>query len=93
MLKRNLHTQLYVGRGSKYGNPFKVTPTCSRIEAVKKYRVWLWKEIQEKRMSLEDLAFLADKTLYCPGCGIGHPECHGRVLEKACEWAISQLAG
>ena len=25
---------------------------------------------------------LDGKTLFCPGCGVGSPTCHGRVLEK-----------
>ena len=33
-----------------------------------------------------DVLELDSKILVCPGCGRDHPDCHGRLLEKAIIW-------
>ena len=87
---------VYVGRAGNgesgfWGNPFRVTATLTAKEAVAKYRVWLWEQIKCEKVTLRDLARLKGRTLYCPGCGIGNPECHARVLERAAKWACREL--
>ena len=37
---------VYVGRGSRWGNPFVIGRDGDRAEVVHKYRRWLWRAIQ-----------------------------------------------
>lgn len=61
---------VYVGRPSKWGNPFKVGRDGSREEVITKYRAWL-------PMSGLDLSELRDKDLVCWCAPL---PCHADVL-------------
>ena len=73
---------VYIGRGSKWGNPFthiadKKTKAdfvvASRDEAIESYRDWLLNQPQ----LLKDLDELKGKTL---GCFCKPKRCHGDIL-------------
>jgi hypothetical protein len=65
--------RVYVGRPSKWGNPFVIPRHGSRAEVIAKYREWIVR--QPKLMA--DLPELRGKDLVCH-CA---PEpCHGDVL-------------
>jgi hypothetical protein len=73
---------IYIGRGSKWGNPFshKENTTAkfkvsSRKEAVEKYEEW----IKTQPHLMESLDELRGKTL---GCWCKPQSCHGDVLKK-----------
>jgi hypothetical protein len=34
----------------------------------------------------DQLMKLLDEELFCPGCGIGLPTCHARIIERAIDW-------
>ena len=71
--KRDL---MYIGRGSIWGNPFKVTITTSRIVAIEKYRPYIKKKLQESP-KLYNLDKLRGKILVC----FCKPQaCHGDIL-------------
>lgn len=79
---------VYIGRPSKWGNPFPITPSCSREESISKYKKFLWGQIQAGEVSLEELAALHNKTL---ACWCAPKPCHGDVLTKAADWAHGKL--
>jgi len=73
---------VYIGRGSKWGNPFshkeKTTAkfrVANRKEAVEKYEEW----IKTQEHLLESLPELEGKVL---GCWCKPQSCHGDVLKK-----------
>lgn len=66
---------VYIGRPSKWGNPFQIGPDGTREEVIDKYRKWL--ESQPNLM--KDLKELKGKTL---GCWCSPNPCHGDVLIK-----------
>ncbi|MBW6491886.1 MAG: DUF4326 domain-containing protein [Lentimicrobium sp.] len=75
---------VYIGRGSKWGNPFthKQNTTAkfivgSRAEAVAAYEKWITEG--EGKYLLKDLHQLKGKVL---GCWCSPLECHGDVLIK-----------
>lgn len=39
--KRSSETQLYIGRPSKWGNPFVIGRDGSRADVIAKYRAWI----------------------------------------------------
>ena len=66
---------VYIGRGSKWGNPFRIGEHGSRAEVVEKYQKYV---LEGKGCHLQSsLHELRGKTLVC----YCHPQaCHGDVL-------------
>ena len=73
---------VYIGRGSKWGNPFThksgtkaiwIVPT--RKEAIEKYKEWIING--EGKHLIKDLFELKNKTL---GCWCKPKSCHGDIL-------------
>ena len=79
-----------IDRATLWGNPFamKDKSEAERRKVIAQYKNWLWGQIQDGRVTIEELAELHGKDLYC-WC---HPSaCHGDILEKAAEWAFIQV--
>ena len=64
---------VYIGRPSKWGNPFTIGKDGSRDDVIDKYKLW----ILSNQELLSDLSELKDKTL---GCWCHPLPCHGDVL-------------
>ena len=76
--RRLSENQVYVGRPSKWGNPFSIGKDGNREEVIKKYEEW----IVNQPMLLESLYELKGKDLVC-WCW---PEsCHAEVLLRLIE--------
>tara|TARA_Y100000310_G_scaffold345494_1_gene465634 strand:- start:5824 stop:6111 length:288 start_codon:yes stop_codon:yes gene_type:complete len=81
--KRFQEYDVYIGRGSKWGNPYTHLTgktkaqfiVDSREEAIAKYEEW----IKEQPELLADLHELKDKRL---GCFCKPSACHGDILAK-----------
>lgn len=69
---------VYIGRPSKWGNPFVIGPDGTREEVIEKYEKWLLQQ-PELMASLHELK---GKTL---GCWCSPKACHGDVLVKYAE--------
>ena len=71
--KRSSQSRIYVGRPSKWGNPFVIGRDGTRDEVIAKYRAWI---VQQPAL-MTALHDLRGKDLVC-WCA---PEsCHGDVL-------------
>ena len=66
---------VYVGRPSKWGNPFEIGRDGSREEVIAKYAEWL----QSQSQLLSALPELKDKTL---ACWCSPKACHADILAK-----------
>lgn len=75
---------VYIGRGSRWGNPFKIGPDGDRLEVILKYRRHLWQCLREGSVTQNDLLSLQGRTL---GCYCAPKPCHGHVLLMAIAWA------
>jgi len=64
---------IYIGRPSKWGNPFTIGEDGTREQVIKKYRDW----ITTQPDLLLALPELKDKIL---GCWCAPKSCHGDVL-------------
>ena len=64
---------VYIGRGSKWGNPFRIGIDGTREDVIKQYRDW----IQTQPHLLNSLEELRGKTL---GCFCSPQACHGDIL-------------
>lgn len=66
---------VFIGRPSKWGNPFTIGSDGDRKEVIDKYRSW----IKKQSTLMECLPELNNKTLAC----FCHPKpCHGDVLAE-----------
>jgi hypothetical protein len=76
--KRKDKYDVYIGRPSKWGNPFKVGRDGTREEVIEKYREW----IKTQPELLAQLGELRGKIL---GCWCKPKACHGDVLVELIE--------
>jgi hypothetical protein len=70
---------VYIGRPSKWGNPFVIGKDGSRDEVIEKFRIWG----KARKMDEQARQELKGKVL---GCWCSPQACHGDVLA---EWANS----
>ncbi|WYV99203.1 hypothetical protein KoPa4_00035 [Pseudomonas phage vB_PpuM-KoPa-4] len=95
VVNRRTHDfDIYIGRGSFWGNEFshkKGTQAkylvATREEAVECYRQQLWQKIKDGVVTIEMLLELDGNLL---GCYCSPLPCHGDVLVKAVKWAKQQ---
>jgi len=74
---------VYVGRPSKWGNPYVIGKDGDRKTVIEKYRKYLW----NNKHLLGQIRELLNKDLVCY-CA---PEpCHGDVLLDALEWSMER---
>ena len=66
---------VYIGRPSKWGNPFRIGRDGNREEVIRKYREWL---LNNPKL-LAQIHELRGKTL---GCWCKPAACHGDVLAE-----------
>ena len=79
---------VYIGRGSKWGNPFVMLGEGTRDKVCEEYSSYLKGQIKAGEVSVQELAELHGKDLVC---FCAPRRCHGHTLEKAAEWAANKL--
>jgi len=67
--------EIFIGRPSKWGNPFREDVHGTKAECVEQYRIWLMKP--EQKWILDDILELDGKVL---GCYCYPKKCHGNEL-------------
>ena len=71
---------VYISRGSQWGNPFRIGVHGTRDQVIDRYERWLL----EQPHLIDALGELTDKTL---GCWCAPYRCHGDVLA----WRASRI--
>lgn len=74
---------VYIGRGSLWGNPFVIGRDGTREDVIDKYTKYLWRELKNGRITKEMLISLDGKVL---GCYCKPKSCHGDIIKKAVNW-------
>lgn len=69
---------VYIGRPSKWGNPFMIGRDGNRDDVIEKYKAW----IRTQEQLLDSLRELKDKIL---GCYCAPLPCHGDILKELIE--------
>lgn len=84
---------VYIGRGSIWGNPFSHLPetkaqylVATREESVSMYRQYLWHQLAQGVITIEMLRNLNGKRL---GCFCKPQSCHGDIIVKSVAWAMT----
>jgi hypothetical protein len=70
---------VYIGRPSIYGNPFKIGIDGNREEVIKKYKEWFDKQIQTNIIFKRKIHSLKGKIL---GCFCKPLSCHGDIIAE-----------
>jgi hypothetical protein len=78
---------VYIGRGSRWGNPYRIGPDGDRAAVIAKYKQLLWRQIKEGIVTTDDLRQLDGKRL---GCFCKPAACHGDVIAAAVDWALAK---
>ena len=68
---------VYIGRGSIFGNPFRIGEDGSRDQVIAKYRVWFYEKLTTDAIFRAKVEALKDKRL---GCYCKPLACHGDVI-------------
>ncbi len=89
VVNRKAPHDVYIGRGSRWGNPFPITSDQPRDVVIERYRKHLLGQVERGEVTLHDLASLGGKRL---GCFCTPRACHGDVLVRASVWAQGELA-
>lgn len=71
---------IYIGRGSVWGNPFIIGRDGTREEVIEKYRKW----IETQPVLLSKIHLLKGKRL---GCFCKPLKCHGDILARLADGA------
>lgn len=88
---------VYIGRGSKWGNPFthikdKETKAefvvSTREESIEKFREYILDKIEKGEVSIDELLELAGKRL---GCFCKPKSCHGDILVEIVSTILNSL--
>lgn len=82
-LYKEPHT-VYIGRGSKWGNPFVIGKNGDREAVIALYRKYLWQKIKSTR---DDFQNIQGQTL---GCFCKPQACHGDVIVQAMNWILEE---
>lgn len=80
---------IYIGRGSKWGNPFVIGQHGTRTEVCDKYENRLQRQLDAGIITHEELAELHGKDLVCFCAPL---RCHGHTLEGYAQDATVVLA-
>ena len=79
---------IYIGRGSKWGNPFIMGKDGDRETVIRKYKELLEQKIHCGQIRAFDLAELADRPLVC---FCAPKACHGDILAAFSDAALKAM--
>lgn len=68
---------VYIGRGSDFGNPYRIGPDGTREEVIVKYRDYFYQRIVYDEMFKKAVLNLRGKRL---GCFCKPKDCHGDII-------------
>ena len=75
---------VYIGRGSKWGNPYRIGKDGDRTDVICKYRANLKKRVLSGEITTEELLSLDGERL---GCFCKPKSCHGDIIVEMIELA------
>jgi hypothetical protein len=70
---------VYIGRGSIWGNPYVIGIDGNRVDVIAKYELYIRKLLEDKPSLVEELKKLKGRKL---GCFCKPLDCHGDILIK-----------
>jgi len=68
---------VYVGRPTDFGNPFKIGKDGNRLEVIEKYKEWFYYQLEKDTEFKRKVIGLKGKIL---GCWCYPKDCHARII-------------
>jgi len=84
-LKLKEKYDVYIGRGSPFGNPFKIGVDGDREQVITKYRDYFYNRIKNDAVFRQQVKQLKGKIL---GCFCKPLPCHGDVIVEYLECSL-----
>ena len=87
----NFFEEVYVGRPSILGNPFRIGPDGDRDSVIAKYKIWILGQIETNgavRAELVKIKRLAEKGNVVLYCWCAPLKCHADVIKSLIETGI-----
>ena len=78
--EKNSADNIYVGRGSRWGNPYIIGRDGNRKEVIELYKIWLEINLNDDPDFLEPLRYKKGFICYCAPL-----DCHANVLANFLE--------
>lgn len=79
---RKTPCDVYIGRGSPFGNPFIIGKDGTREEVIEKYEKYFYEKIVEDDHFLQQVISLYSKRI---GCYCAPLACHGDIIKQYLE--------
>jgi len=76
------YEDIYIGRGSPFGNPYIEGKDGTRKEVIEKYRDWFYKRINKKPRFKRAVEALRGRRI---GCYCVPKPCHGQIIVEYLE--------
>lgn len=73
---------VYIGRGSPFGNPVVISGSCTREDAIRLYREYFYERIRNDSDFKRMVQRLKGKVL---GCHCKPKACHGDIIKEYLE--------
>lgn len=82
---------VWIDRRSALGNPYHIGEDGTRAEVIEKYRVWLWKQIRDRNVTIISalvylISIVAARGNLTMICWCAPKACHGDVLKACLNW-------
>lgn len=72
------HYDVYIGRGSAFGNESEVGKDGTREEVIELYKIWFYKKLKHERFKRAVLKLVGKRL----GCFCKPKKCHGTIILK-----------
>ena len=79
-------SDIYIGRGSPWGNPYPIGKDGTRAEVIKKYRAWITSDDRVAVALRRNLRVLRGHRLICY---CAPAACHGDVLAELADGEVT----
>ena len=84
--RRKTQEDVYIGRGSIWGNPFVLNLELERDLVVEQYKLHLIEQIKQGIITIDQLKQLNGKKL---GCYCKPKKCHGDIIKEIVDLVMS----
>ena len=90
---RNSHHDVYIGRGSRLGNPYRIGSDGDRNTVIAKYKQYNWGKWtagdEDVTSAISDIMELEEYRVVLLGCHCAPLACHGNVIQAMIEYIRS----
>ncbi len=96
---RNIKTYsgrgVYIGRGSVFGNPYRIGKDGNRDQVLALYKRYLWSAVKDENELYHNIIKLCDKLVRDSEinliCHCAPLPCHGDIIKSCIKWIMGSV--